>query len=185
MHPSVYLSVCPSICPCPPLGWLAGWASDLAGWASGLAGWASGLAGWPRGGDGQTDKRTNRKSLHSTELRPLLGPLPKKQGKGIGDHSMPFSDWFICFSVCLYAPCPLSFIQPGMKPSQSGLRPSLRPSKPVPRPSHPGQRPGQPGFRPSQPGLASLASLARQNCATIGRVFSLFWAAAPIGDEVL
>ena len=36
-----------------------------------LAGWASGLAGWPRGEDG--------KFPHSTGLRPLLGPLPKKR----------------------------------------------------------------------------------------------------------
>ena len=67
-------------------GWLgsglAGWASGLAGWASGLAGWASGLAGWPRGGtDGQTYERTDGKSPHSIGLRPLLGPLPKKQIK--------------------------------------------------------------------------------------------------------
>merc|ERR1712015_178893 len=46
--------------------------------ASGMAGWASGLAGWPRGGDGRTNERTNGKSPHSTGLRPLLGPLPKK-----------------------------------------------------------------------------------------------------------
>ena len=50
--------------------------------ASGLAGWASGLAGWPRGGNGRTDGRTNGrtngKSPHSTGLRPLSGPLPKK-----------------------------------------------------------------------------------------------------------
>ena len=68
------------------LGWLAGWASDLAGWASGmadwasgLAGWASGLAGWPRGGTyGRTDVQMDRKSPHSTGLRPLSGQLPKK-----------------------------------------------------------------------------------------------------------
>ena len=52
-----------------------------AGWASGLAGWASGLAGWPRGGgrtDERTDEQTYGKSPHSTGLRPLSGPLPKK-----------------------------------------------------------------------------------------------------------
>ena len=65
----------------PPLrlGWLAGWASGLAGWASGLAGWASGLAGWPRGGNGRTNGQTYEKSLHSTGLCPLSGPLPKKR----------------------------------------------------------------------------------------------------------
>ena len=49
--------------------------------ASYLAGWASGLAGWPIGGDGRTDVRTDGKSPHSTGLRPLSGPLPKKKEK--------------------------------------------------------------------------------------------------------
>ena len=31
--------------------------------------------------DGWTDERTDRKSPHSTGLRPLLGPLPKKKKK--------------------------------------------------------------------------------------------------------
>ena len=53
-------------------------ASGLDGWVSGLAGWDSGLAGWLRGGmDGWTNEQ-NRKSIHSTGLRPLSGPLPKE-----------------------------------------------------------------------------------------------------------
>ena len=35
--------------------------------------------GW--GGDGWTDGRTDRISPHSTGLRPLSGPLPKKDGE--------------------------------------------------------------------------------------------------------
>ena len=71
--PSVRLSVCPSVRPSHPSGpssqaWLAGPQARLDG---------------PEGG---TDERTNRrtyertdgKSPHSTGLRPLLGPLPKK-----------------------------------------------------------------------------------------------------------
>ena len=80
---------------------------------SGLAVWASGHAGWPGGGNGQTDRQTNRKSLHSTGLCPLLGPLPcfpsckprkclfkikVKQGKGTADHLMPLGYLFVvCF----------------------------------------------------------------------------------------
>ena len=77
--------------------------------ASGLAVWASGHAGWPGGGNGQTDRQTNRKSLHSTGLCPLSGPLPcfpsckprkclfkikVKQGKGTPDHLMPLGYLF-------------------------------------------------------------------------------------------
>ena len=68
-----------------PAGWAkgpAGWAPVLVGWISDLAGWASGLAGWAsgRGGrmDGRTDGQMYGKSLHSTGLCPLLGPLAKK-----------------------------------------------------------------------------------------------------------
>ena len=35
-------------------------------------------AGRPQGGDGRTDERTDGISPHSTGLRPLPGPLPKK-----------------------------------------------------------------------------------------------------------
>ena len=51
-----------------------------------MAGWASGLAGWPRGGDERTDGRTDGKSPHSTGLRPLPGPLPKKGKTTIVDE---------------------------------------------------------------------------------------------------
>ena len=68
-----------------PEAWLAGLAAGLAAWASGLAGWASGLAGWPRGADERMYERTDGKSPHSTGLRPLSGPLPKKGG-AIKEH---------------------------------------------------------------------------------------------------
>ena len=66
-------------------------------------------AGWPGGGNGQTDRQTNRKSLHSTGLCPLSGPLPwfpsckprkcifkikVRQGKGIANLLMPFGYLF-------------------------------------------------------------------------------------------
>ena len=46
------------------------------------------MDGWT---DGRTDVRTNKKSPHSTELRPLLGPLPKNAERdqpGAKRHSM-------------------------------------------------------------------------------------------------
>ena len=64
---------------------LAGSEARLAGSKACLAGSKACLAGsWAlEGGDGRTDERTdgrtNGKSPHSTGLRPLSGPLPKKR----------------------------------------------------------------------------------------------------------
>ena len=55
---------------------------------------------------GQTDRRTYGISPHSTGLRPLSGPLPKKQGKGTADLMMPFGDWFLPPSFLGPLPCP-------------------------------------------------------------------------------
>ena len=53
--------------------------------------------------EGCTDVRTDGKSPHSTGLRPLSGPLPKKRDKGTADHMMPLGDWF-CPEVEPYGP---------------------------------------------------------------------------------
>ena len=45
--------------------------------SKGLPAWSKGLPA-RLGGDVHTDGRTDGKSPHSTGLRPLLGPLPKK-----------------------------------------------------------------------------------------------------------
>ena len=64
-----------------PEAWLAVWASGLAVCASGLTGWAP-VLDCPEGG--WTDKQMDGKSPYSTEVGPLLGPLPKKGGFGGG-----------------------------------------------------------------------------------------------------
>ena len=64
--------------------WLAGPQTWLAGPQAWLA-WPQAWLAGPEGGtdgqtNGRTNGRTNGKSPHSTGLRPLSGPLPKKRG---------------------------------------------------------------------------------------------------------
>ena len=62
---------------------MAGWLVGPQIWLAGPQAWLAGPQAWldgPEGG-GQTDVRTDGKSPHSTGLRPLSGPLPKKRKK--------------------------------------------------------------------------------------------------------
>ena len=71
-----------------------------------MAGWASGLAGWSRGGNGQTDGRTNERKISQfyRTLSPIGAaalPPPMKtkekveKGKGTADHLMPLGYLFL------------------------------------------------------------------------------------------
>ena len=67
--------------------------------SEGLQEGSEGLSGGQGGGRtygqmyGCTDGRTDRISPHSTGLHPLLGPLPRRQGKDTADLMMPFGNW--------------------------------------------------------------------------------------------
>ena len=113
VRPSVRTSVCS---PLRLQTWLTGVQAWLAGPQAWLAGPQAQLAGpqaWldgPEGGDVRTYVQTNGKSPHSTGLRPLLRPLPKrqrsmqikvKQGKGTADHLIPWVNWFFLFQFLL------------------------------------------------------------------------------------
>ena len=69
--------------------------------ASGLAVWSLGLAGWPRGGDGQTNGRTeNLHILQDFVPYQCCCPVPPmkfrevEQGKGTANHLMPLGYLF-------------------------------------------------------------------------------------------
>ena len=65
------------------------------GLLKGCEGQQEGSKGHPAGSEGKGDKWTNRISLHSTGLCPLLGPVPKKkQGSLV--------EWGEILSVQLY-----------------------------------------------------------------------------------
>ena len=70
-------SVCPSVF--PSVCWLEG-SEGLPDGPEGLSEEPEGL---PGGQGGRTDERTNGISSHSTGLRPLSGPLPKKRKEGL------------------------------------------------------------------------------------------------------
>ena len=138
------------------------------------------MDGWM---DGRTNGWTDRKSPHSTGLRPLSGPLPKKQSpKGIKWSVVPLP----CSTVLdfhggkqgsgpdrrqnpvewgdfpsIYFPSVRPSVHPSACPS---IHPSICPSVRSPlegprarqaglRPSRSGLRASQAGLRASQPGL--------------------------------
>ena len=65
--------------------------------------------------DGRTDVRTYGISPHSTGLRPLSGPLPKKQGKGTTDLMMLFGDWFVLKDGEKFHPHVCPYIRPFLR----------------------------------------------------------------------
>ena len=61
---------------------MTGWLAGPQAWLAGPQAWLAGPQAWldgPEGGDGQTYVQTDGKSPHSTGLRPLSRPLPKKK----------------------------------------------------------------------------------------------------------
>ena len=82
---------------CFPYKGSQGQLKGSEGQPAGLEGQPAGSEGQPEGGctDVCTYGRTYRISPHSTGLRPLSGPVPKKQGHRTADLMMLFGDWFL------------------------------------------------------------------------------------------